>query len=159
MSAEEQQQEAQHQPQELSQEAIEYARQFFDAARRGDVEFMRAPLEAGLPANLTNSSGDTLIMLAAYHGHPEAVTLLLKHGADPNRLNDRGQSPLSGAVYKNEGAVIEALLAGNASPFIGTPNAWVSAKMFGQKQWEARFEQTRNLDSPTASSTDAAPSS
>lgn len=29
--------------------------QFFDAARKGDVAFMQAPLEAGLPANLTNS--------------------------------------------------------------------------------------------------------
>ncbi|KWU43726.1 ankyrin [Rhodotorula sp. JG-1b] len=140
------QQEPQQQPQQLSEEAIEYARQFFDAARRGDVGFMEEPLKAGLPANLTNSSGDTLIMLAAYHGHPEAVSLLLKHGADPNRLNDRGQSPLSGAVYKNEEAVIEALLAGGADPFIGSPNAWVSAKMFGQKKWEERFEQTRKLD-------------
>ncbi|KAG0659795.1 hypothetical protein C6P46_004998 [Rhodotorula mucilaginosa] len=145
MSTEEQQE-----PQQLSEEAIEYARQFFDAARRGDVAFMEEPLKAGLPANLTNSSGDTLIMLAAYHGHPEAVSLLLKHGADPNRLNDRGQSPLSGAVYKNEEAVrlnvIEALLAGGANPFLGNPNAWVSAKMFGQKKWEERFEQTRKLD-------------
>ncbi|GAA5876131.1 hypothetical protein JCM3774_003507 [Rhodotorula dairenensis] len=133
---------------ELSEEAIEYARQFFDAARRGDVEFMQAPLEAGLPANLTNASGDTLVMLAAYHGHADAVTLLLKHGADPNRLNDRGQSPLSGAVYKNEPAVIEALLAGGADPFIGNPNSWVTAKMFGQKQWEERFEQVRTAPNP-----------
>ncbi|POY69902.1 hypothetical protein BMF94_7100 [Rhodotorula taiwanensis] len=140
MATEGQQTEA-SQPQQLAPETIEYARQFFDAARRGDVAFMQAPLEAGLPANLTNSRGDTLIMLAAYHGHPEAVKLLLKHGADPNRLNDRGQSPLSGAVYKNEGEVVEALLAGGANPFIGEPNAWVAAKMFGQKEWEERFSK------------------
>lgn len=46
-------------------------------------------------------------MLAAYHGHAEVVKLLMKHGADPNRLNDRGQSPLAGAVFKKEDAVIE----------------------------------------------------
>jgi hypothetical protein len=46
-------------------------------------------------------------MLAAYHGHAELVKLLLDHGADPNRLNDRGQSPLAGAVFKMEDAVIE----------------------------------------------------
>ena len=46
-------------------------------------------------------------MLAAYHGHAELVKLLIEHGADPNRLNDRGQSPLSGAVFKKEDAVIE----------------------------------------------------
>src|SRR5437868_3602760 len=46
-------------------------------------------------------------MLAAYYGHPELVRLLIQHGADPNRLNDRGQSPLAGAVFKKEDAVID----------------------------------------------------
>lgn len=48
-------------------------------------------------------------MLAAYHGHAGLVKLLMQHGADPNRLNDRGQSPLAGAVFKKEDAVIEVL--------------------------------------------------
>lgn len=47
------------------------------------------------------------LMLAAYHGHAELVGLLIQHGADPNRVNDRGQSPLAGAVFKKEDAVIE----------------------------------------------------
>lgn len=46
-------------------------------------------------------------MLAAYHGHADLVKFLLQHGADPNRLNDRGQSPLAGAVFKKEDDVIE----------------------------------------------------
>jgi ankyrin repeat protein len=46
-------------------------------------------------------------MLASYHGHTELVKLLLQHGADPNRVNDRGQSILAGAVFKGEDAVIE----------------------------------------------------
>ena len=46
-------------------------------------------------------------MLAAYHGHADVVKLLVQHGADPNRINDRGQSPLAGAVFKKEDAVIE----------------------------------------------------
>lgn len=46
-------------------------------------------------------------MLAAYHGHAELVRLLIQHGGDPNRVNDRGQSPLAGAVFKKEDAVIE----------------------------------------------------
>lgn len=47
-------------------------------------------------------------MLAAYYGHSSLVELLIEHGADPNRVNDRGQSPLAGAVFKGEDAVIEA---------------------------------------------------
>lgn len=46
-------------------------------------------------------------MLAAYYGHPELVKLFIEHGADPNRLNDRGQSPVAGAVFKLEDNVIE----------------------------------------------------
>lgn len=46
-------------------------------------------------------------MLAAYHGHAELVQLLMQYGADPNRLNDKRQSPLAGAVFKKEDAVIE----------------------------------------------------
>jgi ankyrin repeat protein len=52
------------------------------------------------------------IMLASYHGHFPLVALLLQHGADPNTLNDRGQSPLAGAVFKNEEEIIKALLEG-----------------------------------------------
>lgn len=62
-------------------------------------------------------------MLAAYHGHAQLVSLLLKHGADPDRLNDRGQSPLAGVVFKNEAECIKLLLDGGADPEIGTPSA------------------------------------
>jgi ankyrin repeat protein len=46
-------------------------------------------------------------MLASYHGHAPLVKLLIQHGANPNTLNDRGQSPLAGAVFKGEADVIE----------------------------------------------------
>lgn len=46
-------------------------------------------------------------MLAAYHGHSNLVRFLIQRGADPNRLNDRQQSPLAGAVFKKEDDVIE----------------------------------------------------
>ncbi|GAA5930205.1 ankyrin repeat domain-containing protein [Sporobolomyces koalae] len=138
----------------LSAEAIAYAQQFFDAARRGAVDILQPPLEAGLPPNLTNSKGDTLIMLAAYHGHVEAVKLLLKHGADPNRLNDRGQSPVSGAIFKNEEAVVEALLAGGADPDLGQPTAVDTAQVFGKtERWQEAFEQARQRKGQTAATT------
>ena len=57
-------------------------------------------------------------MLAAYHGHAELVALLLQHGADVNRLNDKGQSPLAGAVFKKEDAVIEVGPASERAPLV-----------------------------------------
>lgn len=47
------------------------------------------------------------LMLAAYHSHANIVRFLIHHGADPNTLNDRQQSPLAGAVFKKEDDVIE----------------------------------------------------
>ena len=68
-------------------------------------------------------------MLSSYHGHASLVRLLLAHGADPNGLNDRGQSPLAGAVFKNEREVVQALLDGDADPRVGAPSALEAVKV------------------------------
>ncbi|KIF73475.1 ankyrin [Streptomyces sp. 150FB] len=117
---------------ELDPEVIELATKVFDLARRGETETLAAYVDAGVPANLTNDRGDSLIMLAAYHGHASAVEALLARGADGDRPNDRGQTPLAGAVFKGEAAVIEALLAGGADPASGSPSAVDTARMFGK---------------------------
>jgi ankyrin repeat protein len=113
-------------------EVVELATKVFDLARRGETDTLAAYVDAGVPANLTNDRGDSLLMLAAYHGHAAAVTALVGRGADPDRANDRGQTPLAGAVFKGEDAVIEALLAAGADPAAGTPSALDTARMFGK---------------------------
>ncbi|MFF7364626.1 ankyrin repeat domain-containing protein [Streptomyces sp. NPDC008125] len=113
-------------------EVVELATKVFDLARRGETDTLAAYVDAGVPADLTNDRGDSLLMLAAYHGHAPAVTALVARGADPDRANDRGQTPLAGAVFKGEGAVIEALLAAGADPAGGTPSAVDTARMFGK---------------------------
>lgn len=113
-------------------EVVELASKVFGLARQGDTEALAAYVDAGVPANLTNDRGDTLVMLAAYHGHARAVTALLARGADADRANDRGQTPLAGAVFKGEDAVVRALLDGGADPEAGTPSAVDTARMFGK---------------------------
>ncbi|MYZ40733.1 MULTISPECIES: ankyrin repeat domain-containing protein, partial [unclassified Streptomyces] len=63
-------------------EVVELATRIFDLARRGEAEALAAYVDAGVPANLTNDRGDSLLMLAAYHGHAPAVAALLERGAD-----------------------------------------------------------------------------
>ncbi|MFG2881065.1 ankyrin repeat domain-containing protein [Streptomyces sp. NPDC048297] len=113
-------------------EVVELATKIFDLARQGQTEALVAYVDAGVPANLTNGRGDSLVMLAAYHGHADAVRELLSRGAEANRINDRGQTPLAGAVFKGETDVIEALLKGGADPAAGTPSAVDTARMFGK---------------------------
>ncbi|MEV7195779.1 ankyrin repeat domain-containing protein [Streptomyces sp. NPDC093510] len=115
-------------------EVVDLATKIFDLARQGDAAALAAYVDAGVPANLTNDSGDTLVMLAAYHGHAEAVRALVERGADTNRVNDRGQTPLAGAVFKGEDAVVRALLDGGADPAAGTPSAVDTARMFGKAE-------------------------
>lgn len=122
-------------PRELPAEALDLARRLFDLARSGDITTLRPYLQAGIPPNLTNHAGDTLIMLASYYNHPELVSLLLERGADPNVLNDKGQSPLAGAVFKGYAEVVKVLVEeGKADIRNGQPNAVDCAAMF--KRWD-----------------------
>ncbi len=111
------------------------ATRVFDLARTGDTDALRAYVEAGVPADLTNGKGDTLLMLAAYHGHAETVRMLAEHGADPGRANDRGRTPLACAVFKKEPDVVRALLDAGADPHAGRPSAMDTARMFGVEDW------------------------
>lgn len=92
------------------EEAVQFAEQVFDRARVGDAEMLERLITSGLPVNLRNGKGDTLLMLASYHGHHDAVRVLLKHGADPLMANDRGQLPIAGAAFKGDLQMIQLLL-------------------------------------------------
>jgi ankyrin repeat protein len=79
-------------------------------------------------------------MLAAYHGHADTVRALTARGADPDLANDRGQTPLAGAVFKKEPQVVRALLDAGADPLGGTPSAVDTAQMFGHTEFLKWFE-------------------
>ncbi|WP_433307559.1 ankyrin repeat domain-containing protein [Actinoplanes sp. CA-030573] len=102
----------------------------FDLARTGGTGELTANIEAGLPPNLTNDKGDTLLILAAYHNHPSTVAALLAHGADPGRVNDRGQSALAAAVFRQNAETVRSLLAAGADPDAGNPSARATAEFF-----------------------------
>ncbi|MGK8522437.1 ankyrin repeat domain-containing protein [Nocardia asteroides] len=119
---------------EIDPELLELATKVFDFARRGDAANLATYVDAGVPVNLTNDVGDTLLMLAAYHGHADAVAALLARSADPNRANDKGQTPLAGAVFKGETEIVKQLAAAGADPDAGTPSARAAAVMFGKTE-------------------------
>lgn len=111
---------------------VALANWLFDLARQGDAARLGAYVDAGAPVDLTDADGNTLLMLAAYHDQADTVRELIARGADVDALNQRGQSPLAGAVFKQADAVIAALREAGADPDAGTPTARATAAMCGR---------------------------
>ncbi len=103
--------------------------QMFDLARAG-ADLLLEFVDAGVPVDHADAAGNTLLMLAAYHGHAGLVRGLAERGAEVDRLNARGQSPLAGAVFTGADDVVVALLDAGADPDAGTPSARATAEMF-----------------------------
>ncbi|KAG7098410.1 hypothetical protein E1B28_000367 [Marasmius oreades] len=120
-------------PEDLPQETLDFAARVFDAARKGDQSIIPV-VEAGLPVNLTNHQGNTLLMISVYAGHLPLARDLLAHGADPNRLNDQGQSIISGAVFKGHHDLVKLLFDHKADVRLGKPNAIEAVYMFAKDQ-------------------------
>lgn len=160
--------------------------QMFDLARQGSPDLLHY-LSAGLPPNLTNNGGNTLLMLAAYHGHASLVRSMLEldysapppgngagaegattarrhsyaSGPDPNQLNGKDQSPLAGAVFKGYDEVARVLVEHGADPLGGTPNADDTAKMFnkweGEDGYKSLFEGARGRGRGVVEASEAVP--
>ena len=109
---------------------VELAHWLLDRARAGEAERLADFADHGMPVDLTDAAGNTLLMLAAYHGHPTTVRVLAERGAAVAAVNDRGQTPMAGAVFKGYTNVVEVLVAAGADPDLGTPSARASAEFF-----------------------------
>src|ERR1700723_3181417 len=81
-----------------------------DFARRGETDSLAVMLRHGLPANLADHKGNTLLMLAAYNDNVETARMLLEHGAEVDRRNERGQTPLGGVAFKGYEEIVALLL-------------------------------------------------
>ncbi|KAJ8482193.1 hypothetical protein ONZ45_g15039 [Pleurotus djamor] len=98
---------------------------------------MQAPANdpaTSIPAEtLQFAHRNTLLMLAAYSGHTDLAKELLLRKADPNRLNDNGQSIIAGAIFKKHDDIVRLLVENGADVRLGKPNAIQTAHMFGRK--------------------------
>ena len=117
-------------PENLTEEELDLLRSVLDLAREGQTQELAAVLDRGVPVNLTGGSGDSLLILAAYHDHPETVRMLLERGADPDRVNDRGQTALGAAVFRRSKASVESLLEHGADVHAGGRSAAQIAAFF-----------------------------
>src|SRR3546814_2099222 len=71
-----------------------------DLARAGETAELIDFLDHGFPVDQVDAADNSLLMLAAYHGHHETVAALIARGADVDRRNNHDQSPVAGALFK-----------------------------------------------------------
>ena len=124
-------------------DTLKFLQQVFQWVRAGDAGALAPVLAAGLPPKLRNAQGDSLLILAAYHGHPAVVRLLLEAGADPDVANDRGQTALGAAAFRGDGEVLRLLLDHGAQPDSppGGRTAFMLAAMFNRVEMMEELRQ------------------
>jgi ankyrin repeat protein len=115
---------------QLTAAQLDFLASVFDLVREGETATVLGLLDRRLPVNLTNSKGDTLLILAAYHKHAELVRALLERGADTARVNDRGQTALAAAVFRSSAKIVRDLLDAGGDPQLGDPDAVAVATFF-----------------------------
>ncbi|MDQ3045522.1 MAG: ankyrin repeat domain-containing protein, partial [Chloroflexota bacterium] len=84
-------------------------------ARNGETEPLGEYFAAGYTADFANARGDTPLILAAYHGHADAVRLILDQpDRAVDRLNQMGFTALAGASFKGDVAIVRLLIQAGA---------------------------------------------
>lgn len=126
---------------ELTDEQLDFLNSMFDLARDGRTENLLSLIDQGIPVNLTNSKGDSLLILAAYNDHADLVAGLIAREADPDRMNDRGQTALSCAVFRQNEDITVQLLQAGADVHLGPQNPYAVIDMFGLENMRTVVER------------------
>ncbi|MCU1447220.1 ankyrin repeat domain-containing protein [Cryobacterium sp.] len=116
----------------------------FDLARDGRTGPLGEMIDAGVPLNLLNGRGDSLLIVAAYAQHRETVQELLRRGADTGVVNGMGQTALACAVFRGNEAILTDLLQAGADPDLGSHTAIQIADQFARPHMREVLEAHGN---------------
>ena len=101
---------------ERKQPGDELLTRIFEHARNGETEAVKMYLDSGYTPNIISPRGDSLLIVAAYHGYPDLVKLVL---AQPNVpvdfQNKMGFTALTGASFKGYTDIMQQLIAAGAT--------------------------------------------
>jgi hypothetical protein len=116
-----------------------------ELARKGDTAGLAAMLKDGLAVDAQDAKGNTLLMLAAYHGKTETVAVLLRNRATVDLRNTKGQTPLGGVAFKGYADIATLLLDAGADPLAdqGGQTPVDYATMFGRQEILALLRERR----------------
>uniref|UniRef100_A0A8C5UBM4 Uncharacterized protein n=1 Tax=Malurus cyaneus samueli TaxID=2593467 RepID=A0A8C5UBM4_9PASS len=86
----------------------------FATVAKGSLSELRKTLKDN-DLNVLNPSSETLLHVAAAHGHPSITEYLLSKGAKPGVRDRKGRTALHRAAEKGHGGAVKVLLQGGAS--------------------------------------------
>jgi len=117
------------------------------AARSGDAEKVEVILGGGAVADLADSYGATALGLACGSGAPpEVLTALLAAGADLNRGDNDGVTPLMKAAERGDAALVRVLLAAGADVTLRDSNGWTAREWAQLRPGETGAEVMQLLE-------------
>lgn len=115
----------------------------FELAREGRVAPLGEMIDAGVPVDVRNARGDTMLIVAAYAKQPATVTELIRRGASLDDENRMGQTAISCAVFRDDAEVLGLLLEAGADPDAGFRTGLQIARQFGISDMVAILSQRR----------------
>jgi ankyrin repeat protein len=134
-------------------------RSFFTAARKGDVQGIRAGLAQGVDVNAHEPANDrTALMRAAAFDRPEAVKALMAARADPNAVDADRRTALHLAAAAGAASVIPVLAAAGGSADALSPEVGGERTPLGLAVRAAQVETVRALLAAGADPNRAGPS-
>jgi ankyrin repeat protein len=113
----------------------------FALAREGRTGPLGEMIDAGIPVDILNARGDSLLIVAAYAQQRDTVRELLRRGADTALQNASGQTAVVCAVFRNDEAILRDLLQAGADPELGAHSAGRVAEQFGLARMSAVLEE------------------
>lgn len=103
----------------------------FELARAGATIPLGEMIDAGVPIDVRNGRGDSLLIVATYQQHRATVLELLRRGADTSVVNGMGQTAIACAVFRNNEELLRDLLKSGADPLLGSHTGVQIADQFG----------------------------
>lgn len=113
----------------------------------GDSPQAQAWLEAGLPPDFLGSRIGSGLMIGAWEGNIELMGLFLSRGADINRANANGETPIALAAWNGRTEAVKWLLEQGAR-INGQPRQWSALHyaVFAGHQELAHYLMERGAD-------------
>jgi ankyrin repeat protein len=123
------------------------------ASLYGNARIIGRLLQAGADAKQRGPAGETMLMLAARNGNPDAVTLLVAAGAEVNvREPLRGTTALMWAVEQRNAAAVAALIDAGADVSAKTAGAGLPRNYMANRVNGARVEAANQVRANAAKS-------